>query len=740
MIPLVLCLPLIALGQERFNFEVSEHVISVVDRLLESATWPHQYSSGIFSNGLASRFDINATTQMFYFLIKSIPSLRNIYAGYEDGEFVGVIRGGSAFPILQATYNLTGDYMASHRAAGSNSSRSYFEMDAKGLPTTFLLNSTYDPRVRQWYNETRLSNVSGWFGPYVFASLAEPGMTFAVPLFNSTGLDGVLAVDFSLYDISQFLENMYNSTDRVVKIIDSANNIIGTSTGDDLLNGTNLVTASSDPMLRKVLQQQPFAANDSVLVLDHQSIQARHYHYNLPGINWKLIVAMPAAFVGDNGITAVYTDNTTETVVNYTQSVTNTSNGIQITIPRDPSYGSLGTFQVAVSKPTPPAVSSVVTINFLNSQSVNEQTISNLSAPIRFIIPLDKGAAESVTVCDGTSPQVVVPECHWYDPDTATWSTSGCSSVLTFSHVECTCTHLTDFALVSPDYNRVPAQELLELSPDNVRNHPEGLITIGTVLCMFAFVLVTSIRTDVHEKRRPELKAVKYAKWDQALQSARAHNCANFWKQYKTGLQVHHTWASLLWRKSGTSFRSVDRAFVTLLLLLIVMSMSARFHARDHALLPTGLVIFYSMLATLLPTQFLTYLFLKTGEVGFREHWLLERNLKQPPKNRCAAYRFPSYFRFVWYTAVLSCALGMILYILSITMMFDQNPWYYCRGKTTLAWLWDFMASYAFVVLVVEPLKIVCFTALRVWTSDTRIGRVTQEMATRNSEDHKEED
>jgi len=122
-----------------------------------------------------------------------------------------------------------------------------------------------------------------------------------------------------------------------------------------------------------------------------------------------------------------------------------------------------------------------------------------------------------------------------------------------FEQVECTCTHLTDFALVSPDYNQVPARELLELSPTNVREHPEGLITIGTVICMFAFVLVTSIRTDVHEKRRHDLKAAKYSKWDRSLQAQRIHSCANFWKQYKTGLQVHHTWASLLWRKSGPS-------------------------------------------------------------------------------------------------------------------------------------------------------------------------------------------
>jgi len=151
---------------------------------------------------------------------------------------------------------------------------------------------------------------------------------------------------------------------------------------------------------------------------------------------------------------------------------------------------------------------------------------------------------------------------------------------------------------------------------------------------------------------------------------------------------------------------------VSLLSILILMSMSARFHARDHTtIIPTGLVLFYSLLACLVPTQVLTHLFLITGDMGFQEKWLYERQLKTPPKCRCLRYRFPERCRYVWYVMVLACAIGMIAYILSITMMFDQNPYYFCKGQTTLSWLWDFLGSYALAVFVVEPLKILCIVA-----------------------------
>lgn len=60
----------------------------------------------------------------------------------------------------------------------------------------------------------------------------------------------------------------------------------------------------------------------------------------------------------------------------------------------------------------------------------------------------------------------------------------------------------------------------------------------------------------------------------------------------------------------------------------------------------------------------------------------------------------------MWYGFVLLSAVAMIVFILRIALMFDQNPFYYCRGETTVAWLVDFIVPYLVSVFVIEPFKI----------------------------------
>jgi len=102
----------------------------------------------------------------------------------------------------------------------------------------------------------------------------------------------------------------------------------------------------------------------------------------------------------------------------------------------------------------------------------------------------------------------------------------------------------------------------------------------------------------------------------------------------------------------------------------------------------------------------LTHLFIHTGERGFLEAWQLEQKLIQPSRIRCLSYRFPEWCRWVWYGVVVACAIGMMVYILEIALMFDQNPYYYCHGEATTSWLLDFIFPYLISTLGLEPLKI----------------------------------
>jgi len=222
-------------------------------------------------------------------------------------------------------------------------------------------------------------------------------------------------------------------------------------------------------------------------------------------------------------------------------------------------------------------------------------------------------------------------------------------------------------------------------------------------------LLLTSVVRDCTEKRNDALKVAKVQRWNSDAGKLRKEK---WLKRFRSGLQMRHTWGSVLFRKAGTSFRSADRTFVCLMMLLILMSMSARFHARDHSVLARGEVIVYTILVSLLPLQLLMHLFTHTGPMGFMEAWQLEKGLRQPSKYRCLRYRFPDWCRWVWYAFILLGSAALSVYILSIALMFDQNPGYYCRGATTVSWIIDFIVPYLISTLVIEPLKIAFLIAI----------------------------
>lgn len=91
--------------------------------------------------------------------------------------------------------------------------------------------------------------------------------------------------------------------------------------------------------------------------------------------------------------------------------------------------------------PTHPGRSSVMNGNvlrialFVNDSHTNVQ---NLTQNFTFQIPLQESF-------DGCTNAVT---CSWWDSDSQEWSPSGCSSIVLERFAECSCNHLTDFALL----------------------------------------------------------------------------------------------------------------------------------------------------------------------------------------------------------------------------------------------------------------------------------------------------
>ena len=99
----------------------------------------------------------------------------------------------------------------------------------------------YDPRVRGWYVLARKLQTTVWSDPYPFFSNLEVGVTYSHPIYTRlaepgggrTKFEGVIAVDYSLNVVANFLKTNYPGTDMSVLIVEAAepHHVVAASTG-----------------------------------------------------------------------------------------------------------------------------------------------------------------------------------------------------------------------------------------------------------------------------------------------------------------------------------------------------------------------------------------------------------------------------------------------------------------------------------------------------------------------------
>ena len=87
-------------------------------------------------------------------------------------------------------------------------------------------NSTYDPRFRPWYINTRAVQKPIWSEPFVFFDDVVFGITYSQPIYNvlpdgTQVFKGVIAFDYILDEVTRHLFEAYNGTDIHVLVVES---------------------------------------------------------------------------------------------------------------------------------------------------------------------------------------------------------------------------------------------------------------------------------------------------------------------------------------------------------------------------------------------------------------------------------------------------------------------------------------------------------------------------------------
>ncbi|MEM9771457.1 MAG: cache domain-containing protein, partial [Cyanobacteria bacterium P01_D01_bin.73] len=156
--------------------------------------------------------------QLFLEQVRLSPAARTIYYSDTDGNLLQVENGG--VPKLSV------------RSPETSPNWEVYALNESGEPGERLKREPFDPRSRTWYQNTVQRQELTWSPVYRFQDPPVLGLTVSVPIMAEQEVQGVLSVDLSLEDISEFLRGL--NLDRRVKvaIIQRNGTVVATSEMD----------------------------------------------------------------------------------------------------------------------------------------------------------------------------------------------------------------------------------------------------------------------------------------------------------------------------------------------------------------------------------------------------------------------------------------------------------------------------------------------------------------------------
>ena len=191
-----------------------------------------------------------------------------------------------------------------------------YRLDDQGNKTELIGQKKYDPRQRPWYKAAKKDQDLVWSPIYLFADPPILGITPAVPLKDSVTnkLQGVMAIDITLDEISKFLNSLKISDSGRAFIIEKSGNMVATSTNNSLViqrTGENErlhYSASLDPLVKATAKKLAVELNNFQDIQETQQLifkfrGDRHFVQatildGYPGLDWLMVTVIPESDFG----------------------------------------------------------------------------------------------------------------------------------------------------------------------------------------------------------------------------------------------------------------------------------------------------------------------------------------------------------------------------------------------------------------------------------------------------------
>lgn len=208
----------------KLSEEVSYRIESEVESYMKHPQVFHELTLAAIRSGHLNVEDFAQLESYFWHKMIWDDSIIYSYYGNEAGEFIGINVIEDDKRVLRI------------RQQESGSSRRTYELDSQGNRLGEISVGEYDPRVRPWYQNAKTEGKITWSPIYKFQSQDILGITAVAPVYQPEGnLEGVFAINISLAQLSEFLNNLKISPAGAAFIIERSGTMVASSVVENLL-------------------------------------------------------------------------------------------------------------------------------------------------------------------------------------------------------------------------------------------------------------------------------------------------------------------------------------------------------------------------------------------------------------------------------------------------------------------------------------------------------------------------
>lgn len=258
---------------ERFRFEATTNTQNLLKPLETMVS-----TAATLASTQPVYFRDAASVQYLKDIIAHSETVSSAYVGFDDGTFRMVMRTPTGLKIHDKVVPSESDhaYRWLDRSVPANPVDTFSFRDKQDKEVGLSqVAAVYDPRLRDWYKDAAIKKGTALSAPYIFSSSGLPGITIASPFYKNGVLTGVVAVDITLDNLSQFLAARVVSPGAMSLIIDEQEKVIANSNlkekvklVDKKVNLKHIGALDSDlPALAMV--QQAKAVNKDNFTFEH---------------------------------------------------------------------------------------------------------------------------------------------------------------------------------------------------------------------------------------------------------------------------------------------------------------------------------------------------------------------------------------------------------------------------------------------------------------------------------------